>query len=113
MYLFLASYFALPNTKSSFMRVHLHVRDKIITVEVGAGTQKVKWLANVGVARYDNSFGRTLGAPRGVQREGGHMCDPTATVNSVLENDQHCFVVLNDFVGEGQAQGGATATTSE
>jgi hypothetical protein len=93
------------------MRVHLHVRDKIITVEVGAGTQKIKWLANVGVARYDSSFGRSLGAPRGVQKEGGHMCDPTASVNSVLENEQHCFVVLNDFVGEGQQQGNGGAAS--
>ena len=94
------------------MRVHLHVRDKIITVEVGAGTQKIKWLANVGVARYDGSFGRSLGAPRGVQKEGGHMCDPTASVNSVLENEQHCFVVLNDFVGEGQQGNGGGASPS-
>lgn len=85
------------------MRVHLHVRDKIVTVECGAGTQKTKWLANVGVARYDDNFGRSLGAPRGIQKEGGTLCDPMMPINKALGNGQHCFVVLNDFVGQEQA----------
>jgi hypothetical protein len=82
------------------MRVHLHVRDKTITVECGDGTQRIKWLANVGVARYDDSFGKGLGAPTGLQREGGVMCDPNNRVMDELDNDQHAFVVLDDSVAE-------------
>eukprot|EP00744_Colponema_vietnamica_P018194 GILI01025653.1.p1 GENE.GILI01025653.1~~GILI01025653.1.p1 ORF type:complete len:130 (-),score=20.52 GILI01025653.1:47-406(-) len=91
------------------MRVHLHVRDKIVTVECGAGTQKTKWLANVGVARYDDNFGRSLGAPRGIQKEGGTLCDPMMPINKALGNGQHCFVVLNDFVGQEQQGTAASA----
>ncbi len=82
------------------MKVHLHVRDKVITVECGDATQSVKWLGNVGVARYDESFGRSLGAAKGVQKEGGTVCDPTDRICDVLENDQHCFILLQDFATE-------------
>lgn len=33
--------------------VHVHVGDKIVAVACGNATQRVKWLANVGVARFD------------------------------------------------------------
>lgn len=34
--------------------VHVHVGDKVVTVACGAATQRVKWLAHVGVARTDD-----------------------------------------------------------
>lgn len=82
------------------MHVFLHVRDKIVHVECGDGTQQVRWLGNVGVARYDNQFGRSLGAARGVQKEGGVLCEPTDRICDVLENAQHCFILLSDFSAE-------------
>lgn len=78
----------------------MHVRDKIISVECGTGTQSIRWLANVGVARYDDSFGKSLGPPVGVQREGGTMCANDDRVVDVLGPDQHCFVLLSDFAAE-------------
>ena len=82
------------------MRVYLHVRDKVISVECGEGTQKIAWLANVGLARYDSSFGRSLGAPKGVQKEGGVLCDPISRIVDTLEKNQHVFVLLSDFAVE-------------
>ena len=82
------------------MRVHLHVRDKTIAVECGPGTQRIKWLANIGVARYDDSFGRSLGAPQALQKEGGVMCDPNNRIIDELGPEQHAFVVLEDTAME-------------
>lgn len=82
------------------MKIYLHVRDKTIAVECGDGSQKVRWLANVGVARYDDTFGKALGAPRGLQKEGGTQCNMEDRITDCLEKDQHCFVILSDFSGE-------------
>ena len=82
------------------MRVVIHVRDKVIPVECGEGTQKISWLANVGLARFDSNFGRSLGAPRGVQKEGGVNCDMNARIVDTLERDQHVFVLLSDLATE-------------
>ena len=78
------------------MKVHLHIRGKIIVVECGTATQRIRWLANVGVARYDDSFGRSLGMPTGMQKEGGVACDMQHRIADVLENGQHAFVILDD-----------------
>jgi hypothetical protein len=92
------------------MRIHLHVREKTIVVECGDGTQRVRWLASVGVARYDDNFGQSLGAARGLQKEGGVCCDPEARVCDVLENNQHAFVILGDSeFGSGAADTHASA----
>jgi len=82
------------------MKVYLHIRDKTIAVECGEGTQRIQWLANVGVARYDDSFGRTLGAPKGLQKEGGTPCDPNSTIRAELASGQHAFVMLHDTATE-------------
>ena len=82
------------------MRVYLHVRDKVVPVECGDGLQQVRWLGNVGVARYDDQFGKSLGAARGVQKEGGVLCEPTQRICDVLEHEQHCFIILPDFSAE-------------
>lgn len=84
--------------------VHLHVRDKTVLVACGDGTQKIRWLANVGVARYDDNFGKSLGPPRGLQRESGKACDPNARICDEFDlkdpntrgSDLHAFVVLRD-----------------
>lgn len=35
--------------------VHVHVGGKVIAVACGSGMQRVKWLANVGIARTEDS----------------------------------------------------------
>jgi hypothetical protein len=48
------------------MKVHVHVLEKTIIVSCGVGTQRIRWLGNVAIARYDedNYEGwRTLGVP--------------------------------------------------
>ncbi len=43
------------------MRVKVCVRDKLFDVVCGDGTQQIRWLANVAIARYDTSNGFELG----------------------------------------------------
>ena len=86
--------FVLASSVGSSMRVHLHLRDKTIAVECGDGQQCVRWLASVAVARYDDQFGKSLGTPTAVQKEGGVTCDMNERVCDVLENNQHVFIVI-------------------
>ena len=80
------------------MKINVHVREKVICVECGEGTQKVSWLGSVGVARYDSNFGVSLGKPLGIRQEGGTIHSPSALICSELKDDQHVFVVLKgDF----------------
>ena len=76
------------------MKFFVHVREKIIPIESGDGRQKAVWLSNVAIARYDKNFGRHLGIPEGLTREGGVMCDPNACVMDILEDGQHVFLLF-------------------
>jgi hypothetical protein len=102
------------------VKIHLHVRDKTIVVDCGDATQKTRWLANVGVARYDDNFGRSLGPPRGLQRESGKTCDLNARICDEFElrdpatrgGDLHAFVVLRDSEDATNASIAAAATAA-
>ncbi len=60
----------------------------------GSGEQRVIWLAHVALARYDNSFGLELGVPKGLKTDEGDSLDSDSSINEVLEDGQHVWVVL-------------------
>ena len=97
------------------MHVLAHVKDKAIAVSCGDGTQPVRWLANVGLARYDEAQGRSLGVPVGVRLEDGQMLSLTQTiVDAGLRDQQHVWVVMQRFrTGEGKAAKGGAAADEE
>lgn len=35
------------------MKIELYVRDQVFTVNCGSGSQKLRWLAEVGALKYD------------------------------------------------------------
>ncbi|EAN96294.1 hypothetical protein C3747_126g436c [Trypanosoma cruzi] len=77
------------------MRIYVHVREKVIALECGDGTQDVIWLGNAAMVHYDSSFGRKYGSPKCIQKEGGITCDPDARVCDLLDDNQHVFAVLD------------------
>ncbi|CBH14106.1 uncharacterized protein TEOVI_000141800 [Trypanosoma equiperdum] len=79
------------------MRIFVHVREKVIKLECGDGTQNVIWLGNAAMVHYDSSFGQKYGSPKYIQKEGGTMCDPNARVCDVLDDNQHVFAVLDNI----------------
>ena len=75
------------------MRVLVHVRETCVPVSVGEGTQLVRWLANVGIARHDE--GRALGLPMGVKAEDGSLLSMDASlVEAGIKDLTHVWVVL-------------------
>lgn len=76
------------------MRVFVHVREKVIPLQCGDGTQHVIWLGHAAMIYYDATFGKSFGPPVSIRKEGGVHCDPEARVCDVLDDDQHVFVTL-------------------
>eukprot|EP00796_Vickermania_ingenoplastis_P010762 gene10762-7490_t len=85
-----------PCVLSITMRIFVHVREKVIALQCGEGTQEVMWLANAAMVHYDSSFGRRFGPPTAVRKEGGVVCDPNARVCDALRDDQHVFAEVED-----------------
>jgi hypothetical protein len=75
----------------------VHVKQKCISVSCGEGAQPVRWLANVGVMRYDTSQGRCLGEPLGIRLEDGRQLGLTQSLTEAgLQDMEHVWVVFKD-----------------
>eukprot|EP00326_Haptolina_ericina_P037726 CAMPEP_0181250642 /NCGR_PEP_ID=MMETSP1096-20121128/46431_1 /TAXON_ID=156174 ORGANISM="Chrysochromulina ericina, Strain CCMP281" /NCGR_SAMPLE_ID=MMETSP1096 /ASSEMBLY_ACC=CAM_ASM_000453 /LENGTH=89 /DNA_ID=CAMNT_0023348129 /DNA_START=72 /DNA_END=341 /DNA_ORIENTATION=+ len=81
------------------MMVLVHVKQRTIPVSCGDGTQPVRWLANVGITRHDESLGRALG----VKLATGQLIPLNQRlIDAGLRDGHHVWVVL-----KGQAVGQA------
>ncbi|GAB9471876.1 hypothetical protein Gpo141_00009072 [Globisporangium polare] len=73
-----------------------HVKEKIIPVHCGFGTQQVLWLAHVAVARYDEESCQgwlELGVPTKIVKDGAkHALKPTDLICDVLANSSHVYI---------------------
>jgi hypothetical protein len=79
------------------MYLMVHVKNKCIPVSCGEGHQQAKWLAHVGVARYDDTQGRSLGLPVGIRLENGTILGGTQTLSEAgLKDMQHVWVVFKE-----------------
>ena len=86
------------------MHLMVHVKQKVVAVACGDGSQPVRWLANVGMARYDEAQGRSLGQPIGVRLEDGATLSLTQTlVDAGLQDQQHVWIVFKGFRSGGGA----------
>merc|ERR1711865_664800 len=81
------------------MRVKVHVREKTFVVSCGDGGQRISWLANVGIVRYDEKTkGMELGAPRGIRLEDGTKLNMDDVVCTRLQDGNDVWVILKDMI---------------
>ena len=76
--------------------IFVHVHDKTFNVSAGDGSQRVKWLAHVGIARWDeenNQGWKRLGVPTAVElNDTGYEIEMSDVINSVLKSNDHISV---------------------
>merc|ERR1719433_77433 len=79
------------------MRMKVHVRERTFVVSCGDGGQRISWLANVGIVRYDDKTkGMELGAPRGVRLEDGTKLNMDDIICTRLAEGDDVWVVLKE-----------------
>mmetsp|Transcript_10558 Transcript_10558/g.20366 ORF Transcript_10558/g.20366 Transcript_10558/m.20366 type:complete len:101 (-) Transcript_10558:106-408(-) len=83
--------------KVSCLRIKVHVREKTFVVSCGDGGQRISWLANVGIVRYDDrTKGMELGPPRGVRLEDGTRLPLDDIICTRLSDGADVWVVLKE-----------------
>jgi len=85
----------LDGTKAEYWYIYVKVADKIIKVSCGDARQRVKWLGNVGIARWDeeNHQGwKRLGIPTNISDINGKHLQPGAIIRDVLRNGDHVII---------------------
>ena len=85
------------NADSEFWTIHVHVHGKKISISVGDATQRIKWVAQVGIARWDdeNCQGwKRLGIPIAAHAhfKDGNEVDLGSVIKDVLRNGDHIYI---------------------
>ena len=78
------------------LKVTVHVRDQHFSVFCGAGTQKIRWLSDVALHRYQHFHSQDPGLAKGMRFENGQMIDMELVIGRELEQDAHVWVILKE-----------------
>lgn len=83
--------------KLEYWHITAHIHGKTIAISCGDATQRLKWLAHVAIARWDdeNCQGwKRLGVPTVMRakRKDGDELDMGLNIRDVLQNGDHVFV---------------------
>jgi hypothetical protein len=63
-------------------------------VHCGAGSQKIKWLADVAIHRYDPYYAMETGLAKEVRFENGVQLNVEGMISEELTDDLHVYVYL-------------------
>mmetsp|Transcript_22776 Transcript_22776/g.47256 ORF Transcript_22776/g.47256 Transcript_22776/m.47256 type:complete len:112 (+) Transcript_22776:73-408(+) len=77
------------------IKIHCHVGEKTIVVSCGSGKQRLRWLGNVALSRWDEeSFQgwRTLGIPEKILKDDTEM-DLGSSIRDILEDGMEITVL--------------------
>jgi hypothetical protein len=69
----------------------------MFSIYCGSGSQKVRWLSDVALHRYEHFFGVDPGLAKGMRYENGTIIDmETTIISDKLENEIHVWVILKE-----------------
>ena len=83
------------------MRVKVRVRDASLEINVGQGSQRLKWLAMISLQRYEEQVSDDAGetfskahVATGIMDAAGTLLPPNKSIRVALEEGQEVFVLL-------------------
>lgn len=76
----------------------MHVRDQDFIVFCGSGTQRIRWLSDVALHRYEHFNGANSdpGLAKGMRFENGDLIDMDMLIIDKLQMNQHVWVILRE-----------------
>ena len=78
------------------LKIIVNVRDQHYTVFCGAGTQKIRWLSDVALHRYEHFTKEDPGLAKGMRFENGTLIDMECTICDKLETNTEVWVLLKE-----------------
>jgi len=81
------------------LKINVHVRDQEFVVFCGQGNQKVRWLSDVALHRYEHFHNSDPGLAKGMRFEDGDLLNMDIAIcetEKLLEPDVHVWVILKE-----------------
>lgn len=78
------------------MKIEVYVKDKVFTINCGTGSQKLRWLAEVGALKYDPNSMMKVGEPKGIRLEDGTMLNLNDRISDRLYDNIRVWVLFQE-----------------
>ena len=72
----------------------MHIRDEMIVINCGPGTQKIEWLGDTACHRYDPNYLWDVGTVSDIKLQGGVLLNMKGIICEDLTDDVHVYVQL-------------------
>ena len=78
------------------MKINVHVRDQMFPIFCGQGAQKIRWLSDVALHRYEHFNNQDPGLAKGMRFENGQYIGWDFIIKDTLPDDVHIWVILKE-----------------
>ena len=78
------------------MKINVHVRDQMFPIFCGQGAQKIRWLSDVALHRYEHFNNQDPGLAKGMRFENGQYIGWDFIIKDTLSDDVHIWVILKE-----------------
>ena len=78
------------------MKLEVHIKDKIFPLSCGEGGQKIKWIADAAVVRYEHFYAPLSVNPLAVSTENGSQLDLEHTIRDTLNSGDNVWIMFKE-----------------
>lgn len=79
------------------MKIEVYVKDSVYTINCGNGSQKLRWLAEMGALKYDNNAMQMTGEPKILKLEDGTILNMNDRISEKLYDNARVWVLFEDY----------------
>ncbi len=85
----------IPNyEKNNEYNINVLIKEKTFKIYAGAGNQKIRWLSDSAIYKYETIFNKKCNLAYGVKLENGQTCDLDKQINQVLKFNENIWILL-------------------
>jgi len=76
--------------------VNVLIKDKKFKIFCGDGRQKLRWLTDVAILKYENQFSGKNGVAYGLKLESGEICNLNESIKDIVKNNENVWILLKE-----------------
>lgn len=79
------------------MKIDVYVKNQVFTINCATGSQKIRWLIETAVMKFDRNVMFTTGIPKSAKLEDGSQLNLNDRINERLQDNARVWVVFEDY----------------
>ena len=84
------------NNNTQGIYVNVLIKDKKFKIFCGDGRQKLRWLTDVAILKYQNLFSGKNGVAYGLKLENGEICNLNENIDNTIKNQENVWILLKE-----------------